>query len=139
MDLTAYAAVIGAAIAVGISLFATATGLDRDRAFYPTVMIVIALYYELFAVMGGGTRALLLESSVVALFVAISILGFKRNLWWVCAALATHGIFDFVHGHLIDNPGVPAWWPPWCLAYDVAAAAYLAALLKTGRLRAASA
>jgi len=31
---------------------------------------------------------------------------------------------------LLSNPGVPGWWPAFCLAYDVTAAAYLAWLLK---------
>jgi hypothetical protein len=30
---------------------------------------------------------------------------------------------------LIDNPGVPAFWPGFCMAFDVVAAAYLAVLL----------
>ena len=41
--------VIGAVLALSAGLFAMWVGLDRDRAFYPTVMIVIALYYVLFA------------------------------------------------------------------------------------------
>jgi hypothetical protein len=35
--------VIGIVLSVGVALFARYVGLDRDRAFYPTV-IVIALY-----------------------------------------------------------------------------------------------
>ncbi|MFL6446392.1 MAG: hypothetical protein ACJ746_01655 [Bryobacteraceae bacterium] len=34
--------------------FATISGFDRDRAFYPTVLMVIASYYSLFAVMGSS-------------------------------------------------------------------------------------
>ena len=33
---------------------------------------------------------------------------------------------------------VPAWWPEFCSGYDVAAGAYLAWLLKSGRVRATS-
>ena len=33
---------------------------------------------------------------------------------------------------MIENAGVPAWWPAWCLAYDVGAAAGLAWLLRRG-------
>ena len=51
-------------------------------------------------------------------------------------ALAAHGLMDLVHGSVIANPGVPAWWPSFCLTYDVTAAAYLASLLLTGRVRA---
>ena len=47
------ALLVGALLAFAVALFATITRLDRDRAFYPTVTIVIASYYALFAVMGG--------------------------------------------------------------------------------------
>jgi len=104
--------------------------LDRDRAFYPTVMIVIALYYVLFAAMGGSGRVVLLESVVMAGFVAMAVVGFRTSEWLVVAALAGHGIFDAVHGALIANPGVPGWWPPFCLAYDAVAAAWLAWIIK---------
>ena len=60
------ALLIGAFLALAVGLLATAAGLDRDRAFYPTVTIVIATYYVLFAVMGASTSSLLLESLVAA-------------------------------------------------------------------------
>jgi hypothetical protein len=127
---------VGAVLALSVGLSATFVGLDRDRAFYPTVMIVIASYYALFAVMGGSAHALAIESIVIVAFLGASIAGFRTSLWLVVAALAGHGLFDFIHGHLIVNPGVPAWWPPFCLSYDVAAAAYLAWLLSQSRVRA---
>jgi hypothetical protein len=129
---------IGALLAFGVGLFATGLGLDRDRAFYPVVTIVIASYYALFAVMGDSTHALVLESLVGAVFLAVAVSGFRSSLWLVVVALAAHGIFDLSHGSLISNPGVPRWWPEFCLTYDVTAAAYLAWLLKRRRIRAAA-
>jgi hypothetical protein len=120
---------IGASLALGVGIFATRIGFDRDRAFYPAVMIVIASYYVLFAVMGGSAHSLLTECAVLAAFLLAAIAGFKRTLWLVVAALAAHGVLDFVHPQLVANPGVPVWWPDFCLAYDVVAAGYLAALL----------
>jgi hypothetical protein len=120
---------VGAVLAFAVSGMATLLRLDRDRAFYPTVMIVIASYYALFAVMGGSDHALGVETAVIAVFLAASLIGFTHSLWLVVAALAAHGIFDAFHGQLIANPGVPVWWPPFCLAYDVVAAGYLAYLL----------
>ena len=128
---------VGAVLALSVGLFATFFGLDRDRAFYPTVLIVIALYYALFAVMGGSVDALLLESIVIVAFLGASIAGFKSTLWLVVVAFAAHGLFDLVHGQLITNPGVPAWWPSFCLSYDVMAAGFLAWLLSRSRVRAA--
>lgn len=117
---------VGTTLALAVALFASFVGLDRDRAFYPTVMIVIALYYALFAAMGGSPQALAMESVAIVAFVAAAVVGFKISQWFAVAALAAHGVFDFFHGELIVNPGVPAWWPEFCLAYDVTAAAYLA-------------
>lgn len=115
-------------------MFATTLGLDRDRAFYPTVTIVIASHYCLFAVMGASTHALALESLIAAAFVAAAVLGFRGSLWVVVFALAAHGILDVTHSRIISNPGVPSWWPEFCLTYDLAAAGYLAWLLKTRRI-----
>ena len=36
---------IGSLLSVVVSVFARSVGLDRDRAFYPTVLIVVASYY----------------------------------------------------------------------------------------------
>jgi hypothetical protein len=120
---------IGAVLAVVVSGTASLLRLDRDRAFYPTVLIVIASYYALFAVMGGTGRALAIEVSVITGFLAVSGVGFRRSLWVVVAGLVGHGVFDALHAHLITNPGVPVWWPQFCLTYDVVAAGYLASLL----------
>lgn len=121
---------IGIVLALAASLFARLSGFDRDRAFYPVVLIVIASYYLLFAVMGGSSWALGLESLAMMVFAAAAVLGFRTSLWLVVAALAGHGVFDLVHAALIANPGVPPWWPMFCLGYDVMAALYLAWLLQ---------
>lgn len=130
------AILIGLVLAISVGLFATSVGLDRDRAFYPLVTIVVASYYVLFAVMGNSPDALWLELAVCAVFVLAAVAGFKKSLWIVVVALAAHGAQDFVHLDLVHNPGVPAWWPGFCGMYDVAAALYLAWLIRSGRVRA---
>lgn len=120
---------IGASLALAVGLLATWIGFDRDRAFYPAVTIVVASYYVLFAVMGGSPQSLLTECAVMAAFLVASLVGFQRTPWLIVAALAGHGVLDLVHPHLIDNPGVPRWWPGFCLAYDLVAAGYLALVL----------
>jgi hypothetical protein len=127
--------IIGLLLALLVSLLAWASGFDRDRAFYPTVLCVVASYYVLFAVLGGSFPVLVAESVTMAVFALVALLGFKSNLWWVAAALAGHGGFDFVHGFLVHNAGMPVWWPLFCGAYDVAAGVWLAMLLRSRRLR----
>jgi len=125
--------VIGASLALGVGLLATLVGFDRDRALYPAVLIVIASYYALFAMMGPTHAALPMETASLIVFAALAVVGFKTSLWWVVAALVGHGVFDLVHPGLVDNPGAPGWWPMFCLTYDLAAGAYLAVRLLVAR------
>lgn len=120
---------IGVGLAVALCVFAVLAGFDRDRVFYPTLALVVATYYILFAVMGSSMSALAWESLMAAAFFALAVAGFKKNLWLAAAALAGHGVFDFFHHLLIQNPGVPEWWPGFCMSFDVLAGAFLAVLL----------
>ena len=127
--------VIGLVLALAVAMFARVVRLDRDRAFYPTVLIVIAAYYILFAVIGGERGDVLDELAYFALFASVAVVGFRTSLWLVVAGLAIHGVFDVFHQSLAPGRGVPEWWPAFCLAYDVAAAACLGLLLILDRRR----
>jgi len=128
--------IVGLVLGLGIPLAATLIGFDRDRAFYPLLTIVTASYYGLFAILGGSLQALGLETVVAIVFIAAAIAAFNISLWMVVAALIAHGLFDLVRTRLIVNPGVPAWWPAFCLTFDLAAAAYLVLLLRGSRIAA---
>jgi hypothetical protein len=126
--------VIGIVAATVVGLFGTAVGFDKERGFYPVVLIVIATLYLLFAAIAGSTASLVAETIPALVFVMLAVLGFRKQApWLVVAGLALHGVFDFFHHTLIVNPGVPSWWPGWCLSYDVVAAAYLAMLIRVRR------
>jgi hypothetical protein len=131
--------VIGIVAAAGVGVFATVVGFDRDRSFYPVVLIVIATLYLLFAVMAGSMNSLMAEAVPALVFVTMAVVGFRKTQWLAVAGLALHGVFDFFHSAVIANPGVPLWWPGWCLSYDVVAAAYLAVLMYIRRPLRASA
>jgi hypothetical protein len=129
---------IGILLALAVGAYGTWMGLDRERSFYPVIMIVIAALYALFALIGGSPRALVGDGLIGTGFILAASLGFTRSLWWAVAALAAHGVMDLFHGALVANPGVPPWWPAFCSAYDVVAAGYLAGLILKGRLRASA-
>lgn len=112
--------VIGLTLAGAVAVFASVVGLARERSFYATVLIVVGSYYVLFAAMGASSRTLLAEVGIALIFLLFAVFGFKGNLWLLAVGLIGHGMFDFVHHFLIDNPGVPRWWPGFCLAFDVA-------------------
>jgi hypothetical protein len=118
---------IGSLLALAVAGLAALLGWDSDRSFYSTVLIVIASYYVLFAVMGASRRTLWIEIAIAFGFSLFAILGFKRNPWLIVAAMVGHGVFDF----LIANPGVPPWWPGFCLAFDAVLGTFLALRLVT--------
>ena len=111
--------VIGVLSAVAIAALARSTGFDRDRSFYPTVLVVIAAYYILFAVMGGSRQALAWELVVAVAFSTVAIIGALFLPTLVGAGIMAHGLFDLVHDAIIENSGVPTWWPSFCGSIDV--------------------
>jgi len=129
---------VGVGLGILVSLLGRTAGFDRDRAYYPTILIVVASYYALFAILGGSTRALIIETLVGAIFLVIAVLGFKGSLWLVVFGLIGHGVMDiFFHHHLVLNPGMPPWWPWFCMAIDVALGAILAWMLKQSMIKSA--
>ena len=121
--------IVGVALALFVCVAVSLLGMDRDRVFYPTVLIVVASYYVLFAVMDGSHKVLLSEIAIAAVFTVVAVVGFKRNLWFVAVALAGHGVMDFFHHAIVQNAGVPRVWPGFCMAFDLTAAVFVGCLL----------
>jgi len=121
--------IVGIVLSIGVALFARLVGLDRGRAFYSTLVIVVAHYNVLFATMSGSIRTVIVEAAVMTAFAVAAIAGLKKSVWILAGALAAHGVLDSVHGRIIANSGVPEWWPGFCLSYDLGAAAALAFLI----------
>ena len=119
---------VGALLAFVVGLVAHLVGYDRDRSFYAVVLTVVGAFYPLFAVM-AATQKLLPEVIIFAVFAALGAAGFRASLWIVAFGLFLHGVFDLVRHAYLPAPGAPEWWPAFCGAYDVVAAAGLALLL----------
>lgn len=125
---------IGAVAALVVGAFGSLTGLDRERGFYATILVVVASYYVLFAAMGGSASAIGPELVIFALYAAVAAWGFRRDLRIVMVGLVAHGVMDFVQGGVLSNDGVPSWWPAFCGTFDLVAPAYLAVLVWRGRV-----
>ena len=130
---------VAVVLGVFVAAFGRLTRFDRDRAFYPTALVVIAWYYMLFAAIGGSRAALLAESVQLVIFTVVAVIGFRTNLWWVAIGIAGHGVFDAIHGYLVSNPGMPPWWPPFCMTIDLLLGAILAWFLYRGSISASPA
>ncbi len=114
---------IGGGLGVAILIAAEVLRFNRDRSFYPTLLIVIASYYVLFAVMSG--RPVVLDIVVATVF---SVMAVAAALKWRLLAgmgILLHGVFDFARGGIIGDGGAPEWWPAFCGGFDVVLGVWL--------------
>lgn len=91
---------------------------DEERSYYPTILMVIALYYVLFAVMESQIEVIVAEIAVASLFITGALYGAVRSLRLVAVLLILHGIYDVIHPHFMSYDSVPAWWPMYCFYVD---------------------
>ncbi len=111
--------VVGALSAAALVVFGKVSGFDRDRSFYPTVLIVIGFLYVLFGVLDGRVSVVLIELAFALAFSAVAIFGYKKGCLIVAAGIAVHGVFDLVRQFFIEDRGVPIWWPGFCGTIDI--------------------
>lgn len=114
---------IGIVLALLVAIFAKATRFDHDRSFYPTVLIVIASYYVLFAFMHG--EGVLTEVIVASIFLLAAVVGIFYLPIVTGLGIIVHGSFDLLYPVIINNPGVPLWWPAFCAGVDIALGAWV--------------
>lgn len=129
------AAITGGLLGGAIFAFAHWQRYDRDRSFYPTVLVVIASYYVLFAVTGGDMRALPAQLAVALGFAVFAVFAGRRGNRTVAIGIVLHGLYDLAFQAFGVGGGVPPWWPMFCGAIDVVLgmAAFLAVARKDGR------
>lgn len=133
------AALWGIAFGLGVAFLARAAGFDRDRSFYPVVLIVIAFYFVLFAVISGDWTAILTQAIVALGFCGIAIIGHRSAIVIAAAGIAGHGVYDFAYGALGLEHGAPTWWPVFCGVIDVILGAAAVLSLRSVRSQKSSA
>ena len=119
---------VGIVSAVVLAVFSRFSGFEKDRSFYPTVLIVIGFLYVLFGAIDGRMSVVLTELVFALVFSSIAVFGYSKSCRIVGFGIAAHGVFDFVHALLIEDAGVPIWWPGFCGAIDIMLGLYVAAL-----------
>ena len=108
---------IGFALSLAIAVLAKITHFDRDTSFYPSILVFIASFYVLFAVMAGHSvyRELLIAST----FFTAAILGAYKSLFIVGLGIIAHGLYDIFHVIVFSQNVAPIWWPSFCGAVDL--------------------
>jgi hypothetical protein len=95
---------------------------------YALGLTLIAPVYIGLAVADGRTRVVAVETVVAAAFILVAAVGVTGSGWLLVAGLAGHGCKDLWQ-HRTGFVANTRWWPPFCAAVDVVAAALIAVLI----------
>jgi hypothetical protein len=126
--------VIGVMAARGtICIFRKIFTPKAEQIFYAIFLILVAALYLAFGAYFGAATAWKVETTVVAVFVAISLLG-VRLPFALMFGYIMHGLWDGLHelqahgGHSMFEPGqltaIPLAYGFFCAAFDFYMAAY---------------
>lgn len=125
------ALILGLLIAFIAIAMAKDVGL-RPRGFALGLAVLPAIYM-LFALMAGDMSATALEFAYGLPFFVLGYLcfkgGFKGSGLVVVGLWALQAAYDAYHHLLVANPGVPFWYPPFCLGFDIMMVLYLLRLV----------
>lgn len=117
--------VLGIIIAT-ISVFVAAKIYPKkDHAFWRSGLVIAALIYVIFALVGDGLDYLPLEIGGLLLYGSFAYLSKKYALYWLAIGWALHVAWDvFLHSGA-ETAFVPSWYPGICLGFDIVLAIYI--------------
>jgi hypothetical protein len=100
---------------------------------YALSLILIASVYIGFAVADGRPMVIAVETSVAATFVVVAAATITGPAWLLVVGLVGHGVKDLWQ-HRSHFVAGTRWWPPFCCAVDLVAAALIAIRILQGAL-----
>lgn len=117
------AAIVGIGAAVVTSAWAW-SALDPDPlAFHAVALAAIGAVYAGFGLTDGRAGIAALEVVGATAFLGLALAGLWMAPALVGVGLVLHGAWDLGHGPYRITTRLPAWYPPFCAAYDFAFAA----------------
>jgi hypothetical protein len=117
----------GAVLAGLLAVALRSRGRVSALRFWAMGLVVAAAIYLVFALAAAAPlRVWLGEAAGLALFGSLAIVGARRAPWLLAAAWVAHVAWD-VGLHPAGGGVVPAWYPPLCIGFDLAAALAIAA------------
>jgi hypothetical protein len=131
--ITLIALLVGIVLAFGFLLWTRAQP-DAGRLLYAVGLVVTALIYVAFAVIGGaGARSLGLEAVGMLLYCTAAWVGYRRSVTLLALGWAMHVVWDVgLHVQGAGAAYTPGWYPWGCISFDLIVAG---AVLATGASR----
>ena len=100
------------------ALIAWSSIIPDPLAFHSVALAIIGAIYLGFAFSDGRLSIMLLELSVGTGFVVLALLGLWVAPVFLAIGLILHACWDLAHRPRGVTTRLPAWYPPFCAAYD---------------------
>lgn len=116
---------LGLLLGVGFVRFARRKGTEGELFVFAVGLVVAALIYVGFAILGGETRWTVVEAAGAALFGLLALAGLRVWSLLIAMGWAAHVVWD-VGLHLVTPRSfVGAWYPTLCVSFDLVVAGYV--------------
>jgi hypothetical protein len=128
------AVIIGVVGAIGLVLLARSLAPRREMLLYGVGLGITAVAYVAFALLHGAPARLLgLELVGALIFGSSAILGTRRWPMLMALGWTAHVAWDLFL-HPAGGAGyAPAWYPWFCVGFDLPIGGYIAGLVAAGR------
>lgn len=125
--------VVGAVLGGLFALLARRRGETGELRLFGLGLVVSALIYVGLALAATDARWLVVEAAGVALFAGLAWLGVQHARWWLALGWTAHVGWDV--GLHLDRaqPLVGAWYPLFCVGFDLIVAGFLLSGARTTR------
>ena len=116
---------VGAVLGGLFALLARRQGDTGELRLLALGLVVTALIYVGLALAATDGRWLVVEAAGLALFAGLAWLGVQSARWWLALGWAAHVGWDV--GLHLDRaqPLVGAWYPLFCVGFDLIVAGFL--------------
>ncbi len=122
---TVSALFVGALLGAGFLSFARRRGEDRADYIFAAGLTIAAAIYAAFSMNAGPAQWVLIELGGVAVFAAISIIGYRTSILLLAVGWTIHVGWDVWHSMVESIRFVPEWYPMLCISFDIVVGIYL--------------
>jgi hypothetical protein len=131
------AILVGLASGALTALIAWSPIIPDPLAFHSVCLAVIGAIYVGFAFSDGRLAIVIIELTVGTGFVVLALLGLWQAPVFLAIGLVLHAFWDLAHRPQGITTKLPAWYPPFCAAFDFVFAGVFLVLARQLALRAA--
>ena len=112
------AILVGVASGAVTALIAWSPIIPDPLAFHSVCLAVIGAIYVGFAFADGRLAVVIIELTVATGFLVLALLGLWQAPVFLAIGLVLHAFWDLAHRPSGITTKLPAWYPPFCAAFD---------------------